>query len=93
MSLAKSANEARDIWNGGACNPRAMARALVRSLDAGQEAGNLRGEAGAPARIILAQLCFILACSPNSLGDVESDNGDSSADLATCERLAREGGE
>lgn len=57
---AKVAKKALDIYEGGACNERALARALVEAIDAANGADRY-GMEWAPARLILAQLSHLMA--------------------------------
>lgn len=65
------ANACRDALSisQGACNPRGISRALVRAIDAGCDAsgkghdGVKDAKFGAPARLILEQLIFLLGGS------------------------------
>jgi cytochrome c5 len=52
---------ADNIWNGGACNPRGIARALVEAFDQAAEEGGGTDAAcnDAAARMILDHLCFL----------------------------------
>ena len=88
--VAKSAKDAIQCWDGGACNPRAIARAIVRACDSGSDAmgGSLwtestmeRAPLGAPARILMAQLGWLLG---SGIGDYPGVDDD----LAVCRRLA-----
>ena len=88
--LAGWAGRALDAWAGGASNPRGVARALVAALDAAVDCSgsDLRGrDAGAPARLLMAQLAFLLGASLDGLGGVESDCGSAGDDESTCERM------
>lgn len=57
--ILKTRRDALEIWQGGACNQRAIARALVNAIDCGSEAA---------ARVIIAHLCFLMHTSMNGLG-------------------------
>ena len=60
--------DAHDIWHGGACNPRGVARALVSAIDEACEEGH--GSAGArdaAVQMILDQLCFLCGLPQLSL--------------------------
>jgi hypothetical protein len=53
-------NNANAIWNGGASNPRAVARALVEAIDDATTEGRGSDGAADPAvQMILDQLCFL----------------------------------
>lgn len=73
----QAAANAREIWSGGACNPRAVARELVKAVDAACEVSgsSLPSENGAaewaPARVILAHLCYLLKCAPDGMGGIK----------------------
>lgn len=64
--------DADQIWNGGACNPRAVARALVRAIDeATDECG---GDAIDPAvQMIIDHLCFLVGLPQPSLDMMDGD--------------------
>ena len=48
------------IWNGGASNPRAVARALVEAIDeAVEEKNGSAGAKDAACKMILDHLCFL----------------------------------
>lgn len=48
------------IWNGGASNPRAVARALVNAIDeAVEEGGGTAGAKDGAVQMILDHLCFL----------------------------------
>ena len=48
------------IWNGGASNPRAVARALVEAIDEAVEEGKGSKAAADPAvQMIIDHLCFL----------------------------------
>lgn len=70
--MAKACRDAEAIW-AGACNPHGMARALVAALDAARDEQTAAWRGGgvvapshkvsaafAPARLICAQLAYIL---------------------------------
>lgn len=94
--LKKAAKDALEIVE-GACNPRAIARALVKAIDAGCEQGKgstPRGEHFAPARLMLTQLTYLMGTSFDSLGgSVHSTDGHIEAtqadDTLTCQRLEK----
>ena len=71
--LAKSALE--DIYNGGACNPTPMVRVMGEIVaEARQIAGTeLKSEAYAPMRLILAQLNYLVGAGIGSYPGVEND--------------------
>lgn len=87
-SPKQAAQAALDIWNGGACNPRAVARALVKAIDCSRESGDK-----APALLIMAQLAFLMGASFDSMGSVEwSDGGPTLNErdaLARCEQTTQ----
>ena len=61
--------DADNIWNGGASNPRGVARALVDAIDSACEEG--RGSAGAKdaaVQMILDHLCFLCGMPQPSFG-------------------------
>jgi hypothetical protein len=71
-ALRKAAADACVIWS-GASNPRGVARALVAAIDAAcdlRSGGDCAPDelALAPARVILAQLCFLLNVAPDGTG-------------------------
>lgn len=86
----KSARAAADIWEGGACNPRGIVRALVAAVDAACENGSdgIFAEDAAPVRVILAQFCHLARVSFDGIGDCQSAHGDVMADLARCKGAA-----
>ena len=45
------------IWNGGACNPRAVARSLVEAIDSATDEGTADNDAA--VQMILDHLCFL----------------------------------
>ncbi len=56
------------IWNGGASNPRAVARALVEAIDEAVEEGEGSKAAADPAvQTILDHLCFLCGLPQPSL--------------------------
>ena len=59
MSKVDSKRLAREIQE-GACNPRAIARALVQVIDAKCDEGGVPSAKCAEVRLILHQLCHIL---------------------------------
>lgn len=51
---------AYEIWHNGACNPRAVARALVHAIDTAVEEGSSSDAAADPAvQLVLDHLCFL----------------------------------
>ena len=80
-----------DIWEGGACNPRALARELVRSIDHFSENGSdgVSTAEAAPIRVVLAHLCFLLGTSFDSIGGCESSHGDIDKDVERCRQFAK----
>ncbi len=88
----KSANDAISIWDGGACNPRGIARALVAALDDICEGGTdlAHSADAAPARVILAQLTHLMRCKLDGIGGVDSDHGDVFADIERCKTVLAE---
>lgn len=80
-------NDAIQIWHGGASNPRAVARALVRAIDEATEEGN--GSAGAkdPAvQMILDHLCHLCGLPQPSLSAGLFLEWDGKVDKAVRER-------
>ena len=56
------------IWNGGASNPRAVARALVEAIDEAVEEGKGSKAAADPAvQMIIDHLCFLCGLPQPSL--------------------------
>ena len=56
------------IWNGGASNPRAVARALVEAIDeAVKEKKGSEGAKDAACKMILDHLCFLCGLPQPSL--------------------------
>ena len=56
------------IWNGGACNPRGVARALVEAIDEACEDANSHNGAKDPAvQMIIDHLCFLVGLPQPSL--------------------------
>ena len=56
------------IWNGGASNPRAVARALVEAIDeAVEEKKGSAGAKDAACQMIADHLCFLLGLPQPSL--------------------------
>lgn len=75
----------------GACNPRALARELVKAIDYAYDQEGSSGAASqhaAPARLILAQLTFLMATSFDAIGGYTSRCGDVQADIDRCKALA-----
>lgn len=63
--MSKRFKNAWDIWHGGACNPRAVARTLTEAID---EAMVDTGDAIDPAvQMITDHLCFIVGLPQPSL--------------------------
>ena len=92
-TLERAARDGAGMWNGGACNPRAIARAIVRAVDAICETGGsdaIKGADAAPVRLMLAHFAALMQTGFDGFGDCKSEHGDSSADLARC--AAIEGG-
>lgn len=59
--MSKRFKNADAIWNGGACNPRAVARALVEAIDEAVEEGGGSAAADDPAvHLIIDHLCFLV---------------------------------
>lgn len=89
-TAAQTASDALAIWEGGACNPRGIARALVDAIDAASVGGSdgVKAEQAAPVRVILAHLVFLCGVSLDGIGGCESRHGDVHADLARCRELA-----
>ena len=68
--MSKRFKKAWNIWNGGACNPRAIARTLVEAID---EAAADTGDAIDPAvQMIMDHLCFIVGLPAGSQHDIVS---------------------
>lgn len=60
--------DADNIWNGGASNPRGVARALVDAIDQACEEGNGSKGARDPAvQMIIDHLCFLVGLPQPSL--------------------------
>ena len=59
--LTKACEDANSIYNGGACNPSGISRALVNACDAAREivGTDAKQMEYAPARLILAQLNYL----------------------------------
>lgn len=58
--MSKRFANAAEIWGVGACNPRAVARALVEAIDEAVEEGGGTKAANDPAvQLILDHLCFL----------------------------------
>lgn len=56
------------IWNGGASNPRGVARALVEAIDeAVEEGGGSKAAADPAVQMILDHLCFLCGLPQPSL--------------------------
>lgn len=91
--MEKACRDARAIWS-GACNPSGIARALVAACDAARaeqaEEYRVTGSGGvgslatapafAPARLICAQLSYILGVEPTGI----FEGYDSFRDSAIC---------
>lgn len=59
------------IWNGGACNPRAVARSLVEAIDSAQDEHTVDNDAA--VQMILDHLCFLCGLpQPSSLVGYEA---------------------
>lgn len=86
--LQQAARDALLILDPGACNPRGVARSLVEVIDVGMEAANGTGirshEALAPARLVLAQLTFLVGFGIGDYPKYEEDE-------SICKRLAGAG--
>lgn len=92
--MVKACADARAIWAGG-CNPSGLARALVAAIDAaraeqkaeydatgtGGDGSLAKAPAFAPARLICAQLSYILGVEPAGI----FTGYDSFRDSAICE--------
>lgn len=66
--MSKRFYNAWHIWEGGACNPRAVARALVEAIDEAVEKGNGSDAACDPAvQMITDHLCFLVGLPQPSL--------------------------
>ena len=86
-TLERAAQDGAGMWNGGACNPRAIARAIVRAVDAICEAGGsdaIKGADAAPVRLMLGQLTYLMRTSFDGFGDCKSSHGDAGDDLKRC---------
>lgn len=55
------------IWNGGASNPRGVARSLVEAIDAVTENGGSAGAKDPAVQMILDHLCFLCGLPQPSL--------------------------
>lgn len=73
--IQKAARDALDIYNGGAVNTTAICAALTRAVAAARMfAGtDMKCDAYAPVRIILAQLWFLAGKGIGSYAGVEKD--------------------
>ena len=70
----KRFKNAWEIWNGGASNPRAVARALVQAIDEATEDGGGSDAANDPAvHMVVDQLCFLVGLPQVSLAMSHSD--------------------
>jgi len=73
----QSASDALFIWEHGGSNPRGIGRALVRAIDAatGEKATSAEKGQYAAARVMLAQLAFLLGCGLGGYecGEVDDD--------------------
>ena len=89
----ESARDALAIQD-GACNPRAMARSLVRMIDAACDEGNGHPAAGqCPAvRLTLHQLLFILYGTDLYMSNdaLPEDRRDWTADMAACRETCQQ---
>lgn len=66
--MAQRHKDALGIWEGGASNPRAIARALVKAIDEAVDEGQGSDGAKDPAvQMILDHLCFICGLPQPSL--------------------------
>ncbi len=66
--MSKRFNNAYEIWNNGASNPRAVARALVEAIDdAVTENGGSAGAADPAVQMIMDQLSFLVGLPQPSL--------------------------
>ena len=66
--MSKRFKNAHQIWNGGASNPRAVARVLVEAIDeAVTEGGGGRAAADPAVQMILHHLCFLCGLPQPSL--------------------------
>ena len=66
--MSKRFKNADAIWNGGACNPRGVARTLVEAVDEAVIEGGGSAAAADPAvQMILDQLCFLCGLPQPSL--------------------------
>ena len=66
--VSKRFKNADAIWNGGACNPRGVARTLVEAVDEAVIEGGGSAAAADPAvQMILDQLCFLCGLPQPSL--------------------------
>lgn len=82
------AREARGIF-AGACNPRAVARALVRAIDFATEhlgTPGARSCYAAAARLEMAHLCHLLGMHDVGAGDYKGPDGATAwTDSDACE--------
>ena len=87
VNEAAIARDALAIWDGGACNPRGVGRALVEAIDWYVE--NKGGTDGcrkqAPIAVMQGQLLFLLGYG---IGDLPSNDVDQY--LAACRRLVEQ---
>lgn len=66
--MSKRFRNAFNIWNGGACNPRAIARTLVEAIDESTDESDYGFDAIDPAvQMIMDHLCFIVGLPQPSL--------------------------
>lgn len=66
--MSQRHKDAHAIWNGGACNPRAVSRALTKAIDEACEEGGGHDAAKDPAvQMIADHLCFLLGMGQPSL--------------------------
>lgn len=60
--------DAHEIWNNGASNPRAVARALVDAIDQATDTVGSRGAADPAVQMMLDHLCFLCGLPQPSMG-------------------------
>ena len=79
---------ADNIWHGGACNPRAVARVLVEAIDQACEEGQSSAacKTDPAVHLIIDHLCFLVGLPQPSLG---VDHAAWSRELEECEKRAR----
>ena len=66
--MSKRFKNADAIWNGGACNPRGVARTLVEAIDEAVIEGGGSAAAADPAvQLILDRVCFLCGLPQPSL--------------------------